>query len=264
MTLNYGTRYLESRMQNGAFETWRDFFDFAAPQYDENSFTKNTLVEVQFIWEKLALEPGMSVLDMGCGTGRHAIALAERGAQVTGVDFSPQMLYEAKKKAKAAGVEVEWVEADGTNWNRPDTFHAAICICEGGLGLAGHNEDPVTHDLAILRNIGQSLRTEGKLLLTALNGYSQIRSMRDEDVQAGAFDPASMIAKYANTMELPGGPVSVHIRERLFIPPELTALLYASGMVTEHVWGGTAGEWGERPLRLDEIEMMFVARKKSL
>lgn len=250
-------------MQTGPFETWKDFFDFAAPRYDENSFTKNTLVEVQFLWEKLGLQEGMTLLDMGCGTGRHAIELAERGIKVTGVDFSPQMLFEAKRKADRAGVDVEWVEADGTIWNREGAFDAAICLCEGGLGLAGHDEDPVTHDLAILRNIGRSLRPEAKFLLTALNGYSQIRSMRDEDVQAGAFDPASMIARYANTMELPGGGVTVHIKERLFIPPELTALLYASSMVTEHVWGGTAGEWGERSLRLDEIEMMFLARKKT-
>jgi SAM-dependent methyltransferase len=53
-------------------------------------------------------------LDIGCGTGDHAIELARRGWQVTGVDYVAQALDKARDKATAAGVAIEYVEADAT------------------------------------------------------------------------------------------------------------------------------------------------------
>ena len=54
----------------------------------DNSFTKNTVAEVDFVLEELSLPPGSRILDVGCGTGRHAVELARRGYQITGVDIS--------------------------------------------------------------------------------------------------------------------------------------------------------------------------------
>jgi cyclopropane fatty-acyl-phospholipid synthase-like methyltransferase len=88
---------------------WEEFFDGHAPIYMENCFTKNTVKEVDFILDELNLSPGCSILDMGCGTGRHAVELARRGYQVTGVDISSGMLAEAKKAAQEAKVKVEWI-----------------------------------------------------------------------------------------------------------------------------------------------------------
>jgi SAM-dependent methyltransferase len=57
------------------------------------------------------LEPGRA-LDLACGAGRHAIWLAERGWQVTGVDFSEVALDQARELAHERGVQVDWVLAD--------------------------------------------------------------------------------------------------------------------------------------------------------
>ena len=67
---------------------WESFFDAHAPIYEDNVFTRNTAQEVDFLPDELHLPPGGSVLDVWCGTGRHAVALAKRGYAVTGLDLS--------------------------------------------------------------------------------------------------------------------------------------------------------------------------------
>lgn len=242
--------------------SWREFYESHAPHYDQNPFTKNTLVECQFLSEKMKLKPKMRLLDVGCGTGRHAIELAKAGVEVTGIDISPAMLAVAREKAAEAGVNVEWIEADATAWQGPGSFDAAICLCEGGFGLVNHNEDPVTHDLNILRNISASLKPGSPFILTALNGYSIIRRVTDEHVEQQSFDPATMDMIYIDEMNLPEGPTPMLIRERLFIPPEVKSMMFHAGFEVSNIWGGTAGNWGERPLLMDEIEAMYFATKR--
>jgi len=54
----------------------------------------------------------LDALDVGCGTGFLSLELAGRGHRVTGIDFAPQMLAEARKKAMAQGVAVRFEEGD--------------------------------------------------------------------------------------------------------------------------------------------------------
>jgi SAM-dependent methyltransferase len=58
-------------------------------------------------------QPGRA-LDVGCGSGRDAVHLVQRGWTVTGVDAVPRALDAARKRAAAAGVQVDWVQGDVT------------------------------------------------------------------------------------------------------------------------------------------------------
>lgn len=62
--------------------------------------------------------PGRA-LDLGAGEGRHALWLAERGWQVTAVDFSAVGIDRGREEGRSRGVEVEWVVADVTAWEPP-------------------------------------------------------------------------------------------------------------------------------------------------
>lgn len=69
------------------------------------------------------------VLDLGTGTGRAAIALSKRGATVTGVDASGEMLNVARRRASEEGVSIEFLEGDAHALAWPDrVFDAAVCF----------------------------------------------------------------------------------------------------------------------------------------
>ena len=77
------------------------------------------------------LEPvsGRRVLDVGTGTGRAAIALARRGAVVTGVDASAEMLQVAEGRARDAQVQVTFARGDVHDLDFPDrSFDAVVCL----------------------------------------------------------------------------------------------------------------------------------------
>ncbi len=77
----------------------------------------------------LAPLEGRTVLDVGTGTGRAAIALAKRGASVRGVDASPEMLAVAKRRATEAGVVVTFAAGDAHRIDLPDrSFDAVVCL----------------------------------------------------------------------------------------------------------------------------------------
>jgi len=229
----------------------------------QNVFTRDTAREAAFLEELLALPPGARLLDIGCGTGRHAIEMARRGYAVTGIDLSAGMLAEARQAAAQAGVTVEWIKTDATRFLAAAPFDAAVCLCEGALCLLGSDDDVDEHDRAILRSALLALRPGGSLILTALNGLAKIRQFTPEDVKAGRFDPMTLVETFEVEWESPQGKRSLRVRERGYLPAQLAERIQEAGFVVEHVWGGTAGAWGRRPVELDEIEMMIVAHKPA-
>ncbi len=75
-----------------------------ADQYDLLYGDKDYEAEcdlIESVFHKHAQGPVKTILDLGCGTGNHALPLARRGYRVTGVDFSEEMLTRARQKAAA-------------------------------------------------------------------------------------------------------------------------------------------------------------------
>jgi SAM-dependent methyltransferase len=65
--------------------------------------------------EACAIGTGMRVLDVAAGTGNAAIPAAQRGANVTASDLTPELFDAGRRRAEASGVELDWVEADAEN-----------------------------------------------------------------------------------------------------------------------------------------------------
>jgi SAM-dependent methyltransferase len=239
---------------------WEEFFRHEADLYDDEPFTQATEAEVAFLIEEFALPKGASILDLGCGTGRHSVALAQQGFAVTGVDLSEHMLEKARMRAIAANVNATFVKDDATTFTCEPVFDAAIGLCEGAMGLLGQGDDPIDRDLAVLGGIHAALKPGGRLVINALNVF-RVARMVGQDPEADTFDVMSQTTLNTMTFETAEGPVKVPCRERMYTPTEFALMLRAASFTVEHIWGGTAGNWRRGPMELDEYELMAVARK---
>ena len=242
---------------------WQRFFDHHAEEYLNNDFTSNTEFEVEFIIRELVLQPGQNVLDIGCGTGRHSIPLAEYGASMTGIDLSEGMLNKAREYASEKEVSIELIRANATEFRLPQKFDHAICLCEGSLGLLGSDENASTRDLAILENIYACLKPGAKFILTVLNGLKKIREHSQTDVDEGKFDPINLISYDRVSIIENGESLDLIVKEKGFTPAELAHIIKQAGFEILNLWGGTAGSWNKQILNLDEYEIMVIAQKPS-
>src|SRR5438874_10808168 len=99
-------------MEQPDSEWWRSWFGPGYLAVYDEYLAERTPVEIDQLEALLQLRPPIRILDVPCGQGRHAIELARRGYDVTGVDPSPYLLDVAKARAETAGVEVRWLEGD--------------------------------------------------------------------------------------------------------------------------------------------------------
>ena len=122
-------------------------------------------VQIEWLWSKLALEPGMRLLDVTCGPGLYSVALAERGCQVTGVDFSPASIGYARQLAEERNVagRIQFIESDVRQMTfAADQFDAAIFLY-GQLSVF-----TVEETSALLQKIAGCLRPGGRLAVELL------------------------------------------------------------------------------------------------
>lgn len=81
----------------------------------------------ELLVEKAGVQAGQDVLDVATGSGNVALVAARRGARVTGLDITPELLEAARRRATEAGVDVEWVEGDAEELPfQDDAFDRAL------------------------------------------------------------------------------------------------------------------------------------------
>jgi len=240
---------------------WKVFFNNHAPVYMDQWYTQGATEDVAYFLDVLKLPLGSTILDIGCGTGRHDVELARRGYQVTGIDFSAGMLAEAEKAAKTAGVLVEWILADATEFKSDQQFDAAICMLEAAFGLLPLEGAPIEHDLAILRNVHAALKPGARFMLHATNGFKAIRETNQEEINSGKFDPLTLTRRGSATWDTSEGEKQVPVRSKAYLPTELVTLLNSAGFEVENMWAGDKLHLGRRPIQLDDYMIMVVAKK---
>ncbi len=116
--------------------------------------------EVQTALGLVKVVEAVDILDICCGPGRHAIALAKLGHRVVGVDRTAPYLKIARQKAKAAGVSVKFEQSDVRQFQRKNAFDLAMSLYTS----FGYFDDP-EDDRKLLENVYASLKPGGRLLM---------------------------------------------------------------------------------------------------
>jgi 2-polyprenyl-3-methyl-5-hydroxy-6-metoxy-1,4-benzoquinol methylase len=111
---------------------WNERVDWWDEMSTANALRDDRARDLDRTAAALALQPGSRLLDAGCGTGQYAIAFAQRGYVVSGIDISPAMIERATAHATEAGVSVSWRVGDYTALvphDEPyDAIHARVSL----------------------------------------------------------------------------------------------------------------------------------------
>lgn len=237
-----------------------------AEKYEEESFTKGTLNEVDFIENEIKFNKECRILDVGCGTGRHSIELAKRGYTVTGIDLSNNMLEKAKRNAKEAGVTVTFLQADARDFSFNEKFDLVIMLCEGGFSLM----ETDMMNFNILKNAVNSMSGSGKIIFNCLNAlFPMFHSVRDFIIEGGArnyngsFDLIQFreFSDYTETDDS-GNIMELKCNERFYSPSEISFMLTLLGLTKIDILGCDIGEF-KRDFKLstDNYQMLVIAEK---
>jgi SAM-dependent methyltransferase len=229
--------------------------DHLGAAYLRYSFTKGTEQEVDFLVDALELRPGSRVLDVGCGPGRHAHALARRGMQVHGIDISQRFVDLATASAPPGAT---FARADARALRFDTEFDAAISLCQGAFGLTGGPGAPLDGDGAVLAGMAQALRRGGVLAVSAFSAYFQLRFLEAHD----RFDADAGVNHEPTVVKDEGGrDKAVDLWTTCFTPRELRLLAAASGLDVRHVWSVTPGAYRRDTPTTETPELLLIAAR---
>jgi len=249
---------------------YEKLFENYGEQYDKESFTQGTLGECNFIEKELNYDKSLKIIDIGCGTGRHAIELTKRGYAVTGIDLSESQLKKARKKAERENLKIEFLKHDARSLPFENQFDVAIMLCEGGFPLMETDE----MNFEILKNATKSLKSSAKFIFTTLNGLFPLFNSIDNFHETGtkeegaqyksdSFDLMTMRDYNVTTFtDDDGNEHKIECNERYYMPSEIKWLLKSLGFDKIDIFGAKIGAYSrEDLLTTEDFEMLVVAEK---
>ena len=237
---------------------WSELYNFMFPE------ERFRLAEEQ-IEKALALVDYKEgkVLDLCCGPGRHSLALAERGIQVTAVDRSEFLLRNAREEAAKSNLEIEFVPDDMRHFVRGDSYSLVLNMFTS-FGYFDDKED----DLKVLRNAYQSLTPEGAILIDIF-GKEPLARKYQSTISTDCGDGLLLIQRHEICEDWTrcrnewilvknGTARTFNFQTRLYSGQEIKDILHKAGFEEVKVFGDLDGnKYG-----VDADRLIAVGRKK--
>ena len=261
---------MKRRQRDGTAEWFTSFFDAAyVAQLREEKSPAQTRREVDFLLRALRPAPGARILDVPCGYGRHAAALARRGFRVVGVDLSRAMIAEARRRF-AERPRLTFVRRDMRRIAYRGEFDAVVNLYTSfGYFTPAQNQ-------AVLRRLARALRPGGTLLVDHRDPVYDATLPRRPWYRAGStrfiledrrFDRRTRITESTQLVIAPGPRLvrQRRLRFQQFSLAQWRRMLRMAGLRFRQAYSGydgrryRAGATGrlivvaERPLRLDRV-----------
>lgn len=261
---------LEQRIARGAVAHYEDavYYDLAY---------RRRRADVR-LYRELALSYGGPVLELGVGTGRVALALAEAGVEVVGIEPVPAMLRHAKEKAaalpRAARACVTLRRGDATKLRLGRKF--SLVTAPFNVFMHLYTREQLEQALATVRahlkprarfvfdvsmpDLRLMTRTPGRLY-RGPDVVHPTTSARYQYFEAFEYDPVrqvQMISMVFQNLNDLGDMRSLPLSQRQFFPEELKQLLHYNGFTLEHMWG----DFDKSPLSAESESQIVVAHAR--
>jgi SAM-dependent methyltransferase len=219
-------------------------------------------------WTDQARRYGDPVLELACGTGRITIPLARQDFQMTGLDCSPAMLTEARKKSTAANVDVTWIEADMRHFDLAKTFSLIILpantLCHL-LSLADFE--------ACVACVRKHLAPGGRFVIDVFVPKMELLVEKpgerfpfseydDPDgrgkivvTESYVYEPDTQIKRITTHHAIPGEEETEgELNMRMYFPQELDALIKYNGYIIDDKYG----DYDQRPFDIQSEKQLVV------
>jgi len=242
--------------------------------------------EVDFIVEQFTQNNTKSILDFGCGMGRHSLELASRGFATTAVDYIPGFIERASARAAEHGlVKANFVVGDCKAISLEEKFDAAICLYDV---IGSYAND--LQNRAILNNLTDHVKPGGLLLISVMNmelterkatSWFSLDSEPDKllslkpsgtmETTGNVFNPdfymiektSRLVYRKEQFRSGPGLPEEFIVRDRRYTSTEIESECRRVGLEVVWLRFVRAGKWYEELPRESEgaKEILVLCRK---
>ncbi|MCF6320120.1 MAG: methyltransferase domain-containing protein [Proteobacteria bacterium] len=236
---------------------WEKFYDW---MFDDDSFELAKEQVPQLL--SLVNHPIESVLDLGCGPGRHCLALAQMGYTVTGLDMSQFLLDKAKKKAKDMSLNVTFVQADMLNYEVGKKQDLIVNM----FNSFGYFDTPEKNQ-QVINNAYHNLKTIGTFIIDTVGKETLARNIEPVHLSEHANGDLRIerpllidnLQIFSNEWILVSGDKAFKrsYQHYVYTPIELTTMCIKSGFDSVQVYGNLNGEEYD----LDSDRLIVVAEK---
>jgi ubiquinone/menaquinone biosynthesis C-methylase UbiE len=225
-----------------------DWYVSAFADTADMAWTDRTEAEVERAMRMLRPQGGERVLDLACGSGRHALELKRQGFEVVGADISPELLEIARRDAEKEGLEVAFVEADLRELEFDAEFDIVLSLNDGAIGYL----ETEAENLRAFEVVSRSLKPGGRHLMQLPNvlyaqehlpqkswisGEAMIELVEHRWNKRERYMEGAMIpVRFGEVLEQLK---PIEFRQRLYTVEELRQIMSSVGMEVDRVFHGS-------------------------
>ena len=238
--------------------------------YDNMIKSRNAYESVPFYIKQVKKYNG-PVLELACGTGRIAIPIAKKGISIVGLDFSVKMLEQARRNSKENNVEIEWIEADMTDFSLNREFSVIIMPAAAMNWVLENNSIK-----KCLTCIKDHLNQDGRFIFNVFNPNLDILKrdpLKKYNIDeypdpegkgtvvvttSNYYDKATQISHVTSYYSIKNKETIKKLKLRMFFPQELDALLNYNGFKIDQKYGS----FTEEPFNSESNWQIVICHKK--
>ncbi len=221
---------------------------------------QRTEAECEFIIRECQLAPGMDILDLACGHGRHANSLAAKGYPVTGIDLNADFIDLARQHASQKGLSIDFRVDSMLNLEAEDAYDCIILVFNS-FGFLDREDG-----IKLIQRMKSALKSSGKMFLDIKNRDSILKELtgchvtekgQDLMIDRLSFDPREGTTTNQRIYIKDGVRYDTPFTMQLYNYSEFSSLMEQHGLNITRSFGS----WSGKAFGADSRRIIAVVEK---